>query len=378
VKEFVNLLVDLRDERFDTDALSAALRGIEGAGYSVERASGDDRFFAWLDDEFGGSWSSEAFAGTSIIVRDGTRNAGFATYDPRGLTFTWLRGLATQPHVGLFGPFGVDRADRTTGIGPRLLIASLASLRERGYTHALIPAVGEAKLVDYYEKHAGATVAESFPKAAFFERRIRTLVMASGNGSNFAAVLENSRDGRLPIDVAALVCNNESAYAIERAEAANIASVQVVPWRRDREDRAAYDERLLAAVAAEEPELVLLLGWMHVFSKSFVRAFPDAINLHPAYLPLDQSRDEVGLPDGSAQPAFRGPRGVREALQAKAAWIGATVHRLSLATDRGSILIRKPLAISPDVDEAAAMELLRPIERRVVSGGIMRWIFERP
>ena len=59
---------------------------------------------------------------------------------------------------------------------------------------------------------------------------------------------------------------------------------------------------------------MLLLGWMHLLSDSFVRAFPQMLNLHPAFLPLDPRRDDVVMPDGTQMPAFRGPRAVRDAL----------------------------------------------------------------
>jgi hypothetical protein len=41
------------------------------------------------------------------------------------------------------------------------------------------------------------------------------------------------------------------------------------------------------------------------------------------------------------------------------------------------VLVRKPLAVAPGEEEASAMERLHPIEHRVLTGGIMRWVFER-
>jgi len=45
---------------------------------------GAEAFFSWIDYEFGGTWSSEAFAGRSIVAKSGDRFAGFATFAPRG------------------------------------------------------------------------------------------------------------------------------------------------------------------------------------------------------------------------------------------------------------------------------------------------------
>ncbi|HEY9180549.1 MAG TPA: formyltransferase family protein [Candidatus Baltobacteraceae bacterium] len=373
----VNLLVDLRTERFDGAALACAMRAIESAGFSAERvAPGSDAYLAWIDHEFGGTWSSEAFAGKSVVAKRGDRFAGFASYDPRGLQFSWLRGLGAQPGIGIFGPFGVAALFRKSPIGPHLLVAALASLREAGYAQALIPAVGHEKLVDYYMRHSGALVAERFDKAQWKSRAYRTVVLASGNGSNFQSVIDGVASGSLPLDLALLVSNKSSAYALERARAASIAAV-ALQWDRKAQSRAEYDRVLFEAIHREQPDLLLLLGWMHVLPDRFCTEFPHMINIHPAFLPLDQARDEVGFPDGSITPAFRGAYAVRDALAWGSAWTGASSHTVTLEADRGPVLVRKPLALVPGETEDAVMERLHPLEHRILCGGIMRWVYER-
>lgn len=378
----VNLLVDLDEQRFGAEALAGAMRGIEAAGYAAMPGYFTEchggLLGAWIDDVFGGTWSSEADAGMSVVAsRAGVAYAGFASYDPKGLRFRWLRGLGSAPDVGIFGPFGVAPEHRKSGIGPHLLVAALASLKKRGYARALIPAVGEEKLVEYYARHSGARVAESFDKASFRAHRYRTVVLASGNGTHFQAVLDASKAGTLPIDIVALICNRADAPVRARALAGGVRD-EVLAWDRAGESRAAFDARLLHAVSGEDPELVLLLGWMHLFDHAFVRAFGDrAINIHPAYLPLDQSEDEVVFPDGSDAPAFRGAHAIQDALAHGNGWTGATSHALSLEADSGRVLVRKPLRLPQNADLATAIELLRPVEQKVVAGGIMRWVYER-
>ncbi|HET9097554.1 MAG TPA: formyltransferase family protein, partial [Candidatus Baltobacteraceae bacterium] len=282
MNEMVNLLVDLRSGQFDEHALARALRGIESAGLSVERAApGSDAYHAWIDQEFGGTWSSEAFAGKSVIAKSGDSYAGFATYDPRGLRFSWLRGLGAQEGVGIFGPFGIAQAFRGSPAGPHLLVAALASLREAGYAQALIPAVGHEKLVAYYVQHSGAKIAERFEKARWRKRRYRALVLASGSGTNFQSVIDGVAAGSLPLDLAMLVSNKSGAYALERARGAGVPAVALT-WDRKTQSREQYDEALFELVHREQPELLLLLGWMHVLSDQFVAGFPQMINIHPA------------------------------------------------------------------------------------------------
>jgi phosphoribosylglycinamide formyltransferase-1 len=96
---------------------------------------------------------------------------------------------------------------------------------------------------------------------------------------------------------------------------------------------------------------------------------------------LDQTEDVVCVPDRGdgygQQPAFRGAHAVRDALAAGAKWTGATAHMLGAATDRGRVLVRKAVRLPEGADPAAAIELLRPVEQKVVAGGIMRWVYER-
>jgi len=347
-------------------------------GIAVSRpGAADETTLAWIDDVFGGAWSSEAAAGTTIVARRAGRPAGFATFDVRGLTYAWLQGLAREPGVGIFGPIGVAAEEREHGLGTLLARLALDALRERGFTRAIVPAVGDDRLVRFYAGAAGARVAETFERASLLRSARRALVMASGSGSNFAAVLDASRERTLPLEVVSLICNEPRARAIERARDAGLPSIRVVAWDRATTDRGAFDARLLDAARAEKPDLVLLLGWMHLLSPDFVRAFPEMLNLHPAFLPLDPSQDEVAMPDGTRIPAFRGARAVRDALAASSPWVGATLHRVTSATDRGPVMARKPLRVRPGEEEEPLMERVHELERGVVRAGVMRWLYER-
>ncbi|MDP9016951.1 MAG: hypothetical protein M3N19_01345, partial [Candidatus Eremiobacteraeota bacterium] len=199
----------------------------------------------------------------------------------------------------------------------------------------------------------------------------------SGNGSNFQAVLDATLNAGLPLEIGALIVNNPNAFALTRAERAGVASRVVVEWDRAVESREAYDARLLHAVEQTRPQLVLLLGWMHLLSRPFVSHFSEMINIHPAFLPLDQTRDVVGMPDGATIRAYRGAHAIQDALKDRSPWVGASAHRVSCDTDRGSVLVRKPLATGAQEDEASIMNRLRPLEHQVLLGAIRRWLYER-
>lgn len=333
-----------------------------------------ERILGWIDAEFGGTWSSEAAAGGIWIAEDESGPVGFAAFDARGLRFHWLKAWAQRDAVGIFGPIGVVERARGRGIGGVLTRAALFSLLERGYRQALVPVV-KPELVPFYEDAADARVVENVDLSRR-GARARTVVLASGNGSNFAAVADAAAAGTLPLEVAGVVVNRRGARALDRARDRGVAATTVV-WDRAAEERDAFDARVLAAVAAYEPELVLLLGWMHVLPAPFVARFPEMLNLHPAFLPLDWSADAVTMPDFTTIPAFRGARAIDDALAAGSRWAGATVHRVGVAVDRGAVFARAPLALAEGEDRAALDERLHALERRVVGTAVRRWAWER-
>src|ERR1700690_1326301 len=120
-----------------------------------------------------------------------------------------------------------------------------------------------------------------------------------------------------------------------------------------------------------------MLGWMHLVPDAFLARFPETVNLHPAFLPFDPSRDEVVAPDGSVIPALRGAHALRDAVRGGVPWSGATVHRVTAETDRGTVLVRTPLLVGDAAGEAELRERIRPLEFAAVQAAIRRWTLER-
>ncbi|KAG6026838.1 hypothetical protein E4U19_002375 [Claviceps sp. Clav32 group G5] len=134
------------------------------------------------------------------------------------------------------------------------------------------------------------------------ESPCRILVMASGFGSNFQALIDAASTGRLPNSrIVSLITNRRNAHAIVRAEKAGI------PWdyfnlisngflrkgeadeQKIAEGRRSYDAALAAQILSpqrETPELIILAGWMYIFSSAFLEPLEKAgvriINIHPA------------------------------------------------------------------------------------------------
>ena len=135
----------------------------------------------------------------------------------------------------------------------------------------------------------------------------RLVVMASGAGTNLGAILDAIAEGRLDAEVAGVIINRRGAGARLRAERAGVPvhywplspyRAQARPTAGSRPmtatesgesgwdrtvDRRRYDADLAELVARAEPDLVVLAGWMHLLSSTFLERFPNrVINLHPA------------------------------------------------------------------------------------------------
>lgn len=109
----------------------------------------------------------------------------------------------------------------------------------------------------------------------------RVVVLVSGSGSNLQALM----NADLEMQIVLVVSNRKAAFALERAAAAGIATLYapLKPYTDAGRSRAEYDADLAQKINLLEPDLIVLAGWMHVFTPAFLeRVRVPVINLHPA------------------------------------------------------------------------------------------------
>lgn len=117
----------------------------------------------------------------------------------------------------------------------------------------------------------------------------RLVVLASGSGSNLQALIDAVDEGELDATIEAVIVNREGAGARDRAVRHGLAEsfVPLAPYREGadtpRAAREAYDADLATHVLGYQPDVVVLAGWMHLFTQRFLDHFPGrVVNLHPA------------------------------------------------------------------------------------------------
>jgi phosphoribosylglycinamide formyltransferase-1 len=171
--------------------------------------------------------------------------------------------------------------------------------------------------------------------------RKRLVVLASGSGTNLQALLDAPDLGG---DVVAVVSDRQDAGALDRARMRGLTAGAVVLGG----DRQAWEADLANEVAAHDPDLVILAGFMRVLSGKFVQRWP-VINVHPSLL-----------------PAFPGAHAIEDAMAWGVKLVGATVHFVDEEVDHGPIIAQDAVTVRAGDTAASLHARVQAIEHRML------------
>jgi len=176
-------------------------------------------------------------------------------------------------------------------------------------------------------------------------------ILLSGRGSNFEAIAENIRQGRLRAEIAAVISNRAEARGIEIARERGLQPMVLPSNGVGREE---YDGRVVSELQKRGVELVCLAGFMRLLTPVFCRAFPlRALNIHPSLL-----------------PAFPGLDAQKQALEHGAKISGCTVHFVDEGLDSGPIVLQAAVPVlDEDTEQTLAARILVE-EHRIYSEAI--------
>ena len=171
--------------------------------------------------------------------------------------------------------------------------------------------------------------------------------LVSGGGTNLAAIIKAIEDGSIKnVRIKSVISNNADAYALERAKSAGIESKCISP--KSFSNRDDFNKALLDELKSQNPDLIVLAGFLVNISKDIVDAFENKIiNIHPSLIPSFCGKGYYGLKVHEA--ALK--RGVKVT--------GATVHFVDTGIDTGKIIIQKAVNVLPGDDA-------KTLQRRVM------------
>jgi len=176
-------------------------------------------------------------------------------------------------------------------------------------------------------------------------------ILLSGRGSNFEAIAENVRCGKLDAEIAAVISNRAEARGIEIARERGLPAVVLSSKGLPREE---YDRSLVAQLENRAVELVCLAGFMRLLTPEFCRAFPErALNIHRSLL-----------------PAFPGLDAQKQALEHGVKMSGCTVHFVDEELDAGPIILQAAVPVLDDDTEETLAARILVEEHRIYSEAI--------
>jgi phosphoribosylglycinamide formyltransferase 1 len=156
---------------------------------------------------------------------------------------------------------------------------------------------------------------------------VRLGILLSGRGSNFLAIAESIRDGRLKgVEIAVVISNVAEAAGIQKA---HDLGLPVAVFASAGVKRVQHDFNVAACLALHKVDLVCLAGYMRLLSPEFVAAFPNRIlNIHPSLL-----------------PAFPGLEAQEQAFAYGVKVAGCTVHFVDEELDHGAIILQRAIEV---------------------------------
>jgi phosphoribosylglycinamide formyltransferase-1 len=188
-------------------------------------------------------------------------------------------------------------------------------------------------------------------------KKIRTVVLISGSGSNLQALIDASAAPDYPAEVVAVISNRANVFGLVRAQNHGIPTE--VLDHTSFASREMFDAGLQQLIDSYAPDLVVLAGFMRILTPGFVNHYLGRMfNIHPSLLPL-----------------YPGLHTHRRAIEAGDAVHGATVHFVTAELDGGPAVIQASVPIEAgDTEESLAQRVLT--KEHIIYPLAVRWFAE--
>jgi phosphoribosylglycinamide formyltransferase-1 len=185
--------------------------------------------------------------------------------------------------------------------------------------------------------------------------KLRIGVLLSGRGSNFMAIAEAIRGGRLKdVEIAVVISNVADAGGLKTARELGFPCEVFISKGRTREE---HDADVIACLKAHGVDLVCLAGYMRLLSAQFIAAFANRIlNIHPALL-----------------PAFPGMDAQTQAFEYGVKIAGCTVHFVDEHLDHGVIVVQRAIAVE-ETDDAHLLAVRILVEEHIAYSEAIRMV----
>lgn len=151
--------------------------------------------------------------------------------------------------------------------------------------------------------------------------------MLSGRGTNFFALHQHIQEGNLHARIIGVLSNVPDAPGIEKAKQLGY-TIYVVPHKQYA-SRRDHEKAIEAIIDENQPDLIVLAGYMRMLTEAFVQKYPlKIVNIHPALL-----------------PSFPGIHAQKQAWAYGVKVTGCTVHFVDTGMDTGPIILQRVVPV---------------------------------
>lgn len=183
-------------------------------------------------------------------------------------------------------------------------------------------------------------------------------VFASHGGSDLQAIIDGCKNNKINANVAAVISNNGSSMALQRAINENIPSYHLSARKSGSEEILASE--ILDVLSKHSIDMIFLAGYMRMLHISILEKYNNRIfNIHPALLPKFGGKGMYGINVHTA------------VIEAKETETGVTIHRVSAEYDSGEIVAQTKVPVlendTPEVLAARVLEIEHEFLVEVIS-----------
>ena len=166
-------------------------------------------------------------------------------------------------------------------------------------------------------------------------KKTRTVIFISGNGSNMKNLIKFSKMKNSPIVVDLVLSSNKKAGGIKYLKKKKI-DFKIFDFKQKGRD----EKKILEILKKRKTQLICLAGFMKILSGDFVKKFNGKIlNIHPSLL-----------------PKYKGLNTHKRVLINKENFSGCTVHIVNSKLDSGKIIMQKRVRVSKKDDPKSLSE----------------------
>ncbi len=180
------------------------------------------------------------------------------------------------------------------------------------------------------------------------DAKAKIAVLVSGGGTNLQALIDAQNSGIITSgEIQLVISNKEGAYALTRAENANIKTYTVLKKELGSQDN--FENEIIKILDENKIDVIVLAGFMSILSEKFTSHYEKRIlNVHPSLIP------------SFCGEGFYGLRVHEAALKKGVKVTGATVHYVNEIADGGEIIMQKAVEVSdgdtPEILQKRVME----------------------